>query len=98
MTAVERVLDHVDALAHDRHGQLAELVALPSVSGTDAENEAIHDMAHRLGALGIDVDHWQVPLDEMLARPTSPGSRWIAPRRGAWSAGCRVRGPTTVDA
>lgn len=95
MTAVERVLDEVEALAGAATATLAELVALPSVSGTDAENEAIHDMARRLGGLGMDVDHWQVPLADLLGRPDFPGVE--VDRSEAWGVVGRLPGARPDD-
>ena len=55
------VLDAVDpgAVLAD----LAALVAIPSVGGTDAEHEVQHWCARRLAGLGADVDHWRIDLD-----------------------------------
>jgi acetylornithine deacetylase len=65
-------------------------VAIPSVGGTDAENDAVHHMAGWMGALGLDVDHWRVPLDDLLERPDFPGVE--VPRSEAWGVVGRLPG------
>ena len=40
---------------------LVELVAVPSISGHDAESDIVHALAGRLGALDLELDLW--PLD-----------------------------------
>ncbi|MCX5560330.1 ArgE/DapE family deacylase [Streptomyces sp. NBC_00038] len=61
---------------------LLELIAIPSVTGSPAESEAQHDLAGRLGGLGLDVDLWSMDLPALLAHPGFPGSE--APRDEAW--------------
>ena len=60
--------------------ETSALIRIPSVSGSDAENEAQAVLARRLGTTGYDVDHWQIDLDE-LCTPRR------VPRRGGRSAG-----------
>ena len=81
---VATVLNLLDEQRDDMVQVLADLVEVPSVSGTDAENEIIHHMAGLFDRHGLDVDHWQIPLDEMLARPDFPGSE--VDRHEAWGA------------
>jgi acetylornithine deacetylase len=92
-TARARVLDLVDERFDATVDALAELVALPSISGTDAENEAIAHMARSFAAIGLDVDHWQIPLDETMSRPDFPGVE--VERREAWGAVGVLRGART---
>jgi acetylornithine deacetylase len=78
------VLDAVDDLW--RGGgplrELSELVAIPSVTGTDAEHDAQRWMADRLTELDLDVDLWRIDLDILRADPAFPGTE--APRTEAW--------------
>jgi acetylornithine deacetylase len=71
-----RVLDALDEAETVR--LLAELVRVPSVTGTDAES----DLQHRCGGLlteaGLDVDAWKLDLDALRAAPGFPGTE--APR------------------
>ena len=85
-----RVLDEVDALADPMLGILRQLVEIPSISGTDAENEAIAAVAHIFADHGLDVDHWQIPLDEITARPDFPGVE--VDRHEAWGLVGRLTG------
>jgi acetylornithine deacetylase len=85
LTDTERsVLDAVHDLA--RRGEmvrdLAALIRIPSVTGSDAESDAQAWTAARLGRLGLDVDHWQLDVEELRARPEFPGME--APRSQAW--------------
>ena len=88
--AAARILDLVDEHHDAMVSRLAEFVALPSISGTDAENEAIDHMAGTFAAIGLDVDHWQIPLAETMARPDFPGVE--VDRREAWGAVGRLAG------
>jgi acetylornithine deacetylase len=84
LTADERAaLDAVDTLGSDRWTQLlADLIAIPSITGTAAEGEAQRWVAEQLSALGCDVDHWRIDLGEVTADPDFPGME--APRDEAW--------------
>jgi acetylornithine deacetylase len=75
LTADERAaLDAVDTLGSDRWTQLlADLIAIPSITGTAAEGEAQRWVAEQLSALGCDVDHWRIDLGEVTADPDFPG-------------------------
>jgi len=75
-----RVVDAVDeAWTLER---LCELVAIPSVTGSDAESDAQHRIAGWLRGLGLDVDLWQIDLASLSADPDWPGQE--APRDQAW--------------
>lgn len=66
-----RALDAVDV-----DGVLAglrELVAIPSVGGTTAEQDAQRWCADRLAGLGHRVDHWRIDVAELLDDPEFPG-------------------------
>jgi acetylornithine deacetylase len=84
LTSDERAaLQAVDELGEARwSGLLAELIAIPSVTGSTAEADAHHWVAERLSALGCEVDHWQVDLDDITSDPEFPGME--APRDEAW--------------
>jgi acetylornithine deacetylase len=85
LTGAERaVLDAVGAQARDGElvRELAELVAIPSVTGTAAELDAQTAMAERLRHLDLDVDLWRMDLDELRADPAFPGTE--APRDEGW--------------
>lgn len=71
--------------AVDREGlvnTLIELIAIPSVSGSDAESEVQHRYADALRQHRLDVDLWSIDLDEVVSHPAFPG--WEVPRREAW--------------
>ena len=71
-------------------GILRQLVEIPSISGTDAENEAIAAVAGIFADHGLDVDHWQIPLDEITTRPDFPGVE--VDRQEAWGLVGRLTG------
>jgi acetylornithine deacetylase len=89
-SATARVLDLLDEGVQAATLALSELVEVPSIGGSDAENEAILHMARWMGDVGLDVDHWQVPLAEVLARPDFPGVE--VDRTEAWGAVGRLPG------
>jgi acetylornithine deacetylase len=79
--AETRILDAIDeqALVDD----LVTMVAVPSVTGTDAESELLHQQAGELTTLGFDVDAWKLDLAELAAHPDYPGAE--APRSEGYS-------------
>jgi acetylornithine deacetylase len=85
-----RVLDEVAAAEHGAVARLAELVRVPSVDGTDAEHEIQAMLATELGGHGLEVDHWRLPLDELLAEPDFPGVE--VERSEAWGLVGRLPG------
>lgn len=77
LTSAEvRVLDAIDEQALVR--ELAALVGVPSVTGSDAESELQHRLAAQLADLGFDVDTWKLDLAALAAHPDHPGTE--APR------------------
>ena len=52
---------------------LADLVQVPSVSGTADENSIQGMLSERLARDGLDVDAWPVPMAETLAAGDFPG-------------------------
>jgi acetylornithine deacetylase len=87
-----RVLEAVDAGAPAMEGLLAELVRVPSVSGSAAENDLQARLAATLRDQGLEVDHWPIPLAETLAAPGFPGAE--VPRAEAWGLVGRLAGRT----
>lgn len=77
-----RVLDFLEE--HDREvvADLQQLIRIPSVSGSDAENEIQAVLAGRLESEGLEVDHWPVPVGEVVAEPDFPGME--VARSEAW--------------
>jgi acetylornithine deacetylase len=75
-----RVLDLVD----DRLAVtwLSELIAVPSVGGSQAEVDIQHLLANRLSELGLEVDLWPLDLVALGADPGFPGVE--VPRAAAW--------------
>jgi acetylornithine deacetylase len=81
-TVSHDVLNAVDELTADMMLLIGDVVRIPSVSGTDAENDAQLHFAGVLGRHGLDVDHWRIDLDELTADPDFPGME--VARREAW--------------
>lgn len=69
---------------------LAALVRMPSVSGSEVENGAQAELAARLSREGLETDHWQVPLEQVLAEPDFPGVE--VERTEAWGLVGRLAG------
>jgi acetylornithine deacetylase len=88
--ALGPVLEYIDAHASDMVASLSELVRVPSVSGSDEENTLQSVLAAELSRIGLDVDHWPIPLAETLATPGFPGVE--VDRREAWGLVGRVSG------
>jgi len=73
MTELEAgVLAHLDEDA--LVDSLVQLVRVPSVAGTEAEVEVQDLCAEMLRAEGVDVDRWDIDLDELAADPWFPGT------------------------
>ncbi|WP_229069992.1 ArgE/DapE family deacylase [Actinoplanes sp. DH11] len=85
-----RVLGFVDEHAEEIVADLAGLVRVPSVSGTDEENALQHVLLDRMRGLGLETDGWQVPLAETMASPRFPGAE--VDRREAWGTAGRLAG------
>jgi acetylornithine deacetylase len=69
--AERSVLDHLDE--HALTESLMELVRIPSMGGTDAEVEVQEVAAGMLRDLDMDVDRWDIDLDELTEDPWFPG-------------------------
>ncbi|MFF0343958.1 M20/M25/M40 family metallo-hydrolase [Kribbella sp. NPDC004875] len=63
---------------------LRDLVRIPSIDGTAAENDVQAWCAARLEGLGLAVDHWELDLPALTADPEFPGAE--VERDAAW--GC----------
>ncbi len=92
-STTDRVLQYLDDHAAEIVVELAELVRIPSVSGSDEENTVQHLLAARMAEIGMDVDAWQIPLDATLAEPDFPGVE--VERREAWGVVGRLPGRDT---
>jgi acetylornithine deacetylase len=86
----DRLLGYLDGQADHIVGDLIEFVRIPSVSGTDEENEIQHLIARRLAELGVEVDAWEVALPETLAADDFPGVE--VDRTEAWGTVGRLPG------
>ena len=87
---VAHVLEAVAELTDPLLDELAALVRIPSVSGTDAENEAQAHLAGRLAHAGLDVDYWPIDLAALRAHSDFPGME--VDRREAWGLVGRLPG------
>jgi acetylornithine deacetylase len=90
-----RLLAEVDERLPETFRLLAELVRIPSVSGTDPEHEIQARLARELAGSGLEVDHWRIPLDELLAEPAFPGVE--VERHEAWGLVGRLPGTCGGD-
>ena len=85
-----RVLAEVDAATEASERQLAALVRVPSIGGTDPEHEIQALLAAGLAELGLELDHWRLPLAELQAAPDFPGAE--VDRAEAWGLVGRLPG------
>jgi Peptidase family M20/M25/M40/Peptidase dimerisation domain len=85
-----RLLNYVDEHATAIVADLAGLVRLPSVSGSDSEIDIQHLLSDRMSTMDLEVDAWQISLDETLAEPDFPGVE--VDRSEAWGVVGRVAG------
>jgi acetylornithine deacetylase len=75
---------------------LAELMAIPSITGSAAEADAQRWVAGRCERIGLDVDLWSCDMDELRADPGYPGTE--APRDEAWGLVAVTPGPANESA
>lgn len=61
---------------------LLDLLAVPSISGSDAESDIQHTLAKQLRELDLDVDLWSLDLPTLTSDPDFPG--WEVDRTEAW--------------
>ena len=90
-----RVLQEVDGLTDAMVGELQRVVRIPSISGTAEENSAQAHMASLFSSTGLDIDHWQIDLDEMPRRADFPGME--VRRDEAWGLVARLPGTGADD-
>jgi acetylornithine deacetylase len=90
-----RVLQQVDEMTDSMVGELQTVVRIPSISGTDEENEGQSHMASLFAAVGLEVDHWQIDLDEVQRQADFPGME--VEREEAWGLVARLPGTGTGD-
>ena len=64
---------------------LRQLIAVPSVGGSQAEATIQQELARTLADLGLSVDLWPLDLAALRSTPDYPGKRSIVTRRGGWS-------------
>nr|WP_294694126.1 ArgE/DapE family deacylase [uncultured Friedmanniella sp.] len=89
LTATEAAaLAAVDELA--TVATLRDLLAVPSVGGSDAESEIQAVLARRLTELGLRVDHWPLDLAALRDSPGYPGEE--VERTEAWGLAGRTDG------
>lgn len=88
--AARLVLDEVEASAATVTALTGEIVRIPSVSGSDGENEAQAHVARLLDTNGLEVDHWRIDLDELQRHPDFPGME--VDRTEAWGLVGRLPG------
>lgn len=89
LTSVEqRALDAIDPASVV--ADLATLITVPSVSGSDEESEIQHHLATRVQELDLDVDLWQMDLDALTAAPGFPGME--TERGEAWGLAAGMPG------
>lgn len=89
-TDAARVLDAVDDLTETMLDELCSVVRVPSVSGTDAENDAQQHMSRLFDRGGLDVDLWKIDLPTISAHPDFPGME--VDRSEAWGLVGRLPG------
>lgn len=89
------VLDAVDELRDTMLDELVDVLHVPSVSGTDAENDAQRHMSGVLERGGMDVDHWPIDLPTLQADPDFPGME--VERSEAWGLVGRLPGSAPGD-
>jgi acetylornithine deacetylase len=85
-----RVLDAVEALSAEMLAATATVVRLPTVSGTEGENEGQTHMADLFARGGLEIDHWQIDLADLTSRCDFPGME--VDRTEAWGLVGRLPG------
>lgn len=79
----DRVADALASVrAEDLVTELRTLLAVPSVTGSEAESEAQQHVERRLRAVGMDTDLWAIDVAATAADPDFPGME--ADRDEAW--------------
>ena len=94
----DRVADALASVrAEDLVAELRTLLAVPSLTGSEAESEAQHHVERRLRAVGMDTELWSIDVAATAADPEFPGMEVARDEAwglvGAWGSGA---GPTLV--
>ena len=89
-TPAARALAVLDQRWPTTRTRLLDLLAVPSVDGTDAEHDVQAHLAAAWREDGLDVDHWRLDLDTLLADPEFPGME--VERDEAWGLAARLHG------
>lgn len=84
------VLEYIDATENEIVSSVQDLVRIPSICGSDEENDIQTALANQMSGLGLEVDHWQIPLAETTAAPDFPGVE--VDRLEAWGLVGALRG------
>jgi acetylornithine deacetylase len=90
-----RVLEQVDEATDAMVSELQTLVRIPSISGSAEENTGQSHMASLFSSGGLDVDYWEIDLDEVTSEPDFPGME--VERDEAWGLVARLPGTGTGD-
>ncbi len=85
-----RVLNYLNEHSAETVRLVAELVRIPSVSGSDEENTIQAHLRAQLGEFIAEVDHWPIPLPETANAPGFPGVE--VARSEAWGLVGRLPG------
>jgi len=84
-TDAARVLDAVDDLSETMLAELCSILRVPSVSGTDFENDAQQHMSRLFDQAGSMSTSGRSTSPRSALTPTSPAWRSTAAKRGASS-------------
>ncbi len=83
----QRALQFLADHAREMVSALSEITRIPSISGTADENGIQEFLAGQLTRVGLEVDHWQIPLEDTVTMDGFPGAE--VGRREAWGlVGC----------
>ena len=92
----DRVLARLDTDCEEATALLSSLVRTASVTGSSGEHEVQSRLADLLASEGLVVDHWPLPLADLLARDDAPGTE--VPRTEGWGLVARLPGTGTNSA
>lgn len=90
----QRALDAVDP--DQAVALLIDLMAVPSISGSDAEIDIQHLLAQRMAEVGLTVDLWPMDLPALVRAPGHPGAE--TERSEAWGLVATSVGSADEDA
>ncbi|WP_018155829.1 ArgE/DapE family deacylase [Demetria terragena] len=78
----QRVRDSVDEQTDEMLSFLVDLVRMPSIGGTDNENDCQAYLADVFAKEGLETDNWQIPVADLEAEEAFPGME--VERAEAW--------------